>query len=94
MFDIESGVGNVTVTTSSNGNLGPSHWAERASNMIISVGKDAHPTIAEQAKEFKAYIHKAVQYFMWEAIKEDRSKVITLLRSAGHNDLANSVEKL
>ena len=48
--------------------------------------KDAHPTIAEQAKEFKAYIHKAVQYFIWEAIKEDRSKVITLLRSAGHND--------
>ena len=29
-----------------------------------------------------------------EAIKEDRSKVTTLLRSAGHNDLANSVEKL
>ena len=43
---------------------------------------------------FKSYIHKAVQYYICEAIKEDRSKVITLLRSAGHNDLANSVEKL
>ena len=87
-------VGDVKVTTSEHGNLGPSHWAERASDIIISVGKNAHPTIAEQAKEFKAYIHKAVQYFIWEAIKEDRSKVITLLRSAGHSDLANSVEKL
>ena len=92
MFSID--VGDVTVTTSDNGNLGPSHCAERASDMIISVGKNAHPTIAEQAQEFKSYIHKAVQYFIYEAIKEDRSKVITLLRSAGHNDLANSVEKL
>ena len=94
MFNIDSGGGNVTVTTSTNSNLGPSYWAERAADTIISVGKNAHPTIAEQAKEFKAYIHKAVQYFIWEAIKEDRSKVITLLRSADHNDLANSVEKL
>ena len=92
MLNLE--VGNVTVTTSSNGTLGPSHWAERATDTIISVGKNAHPTIAEQAKEFKAYVYKAVQHYIWEAIKEDRSKVIHLLRSAGHNDLANSVEKL
>ena len=82
-----SEVGDVKVTTSQNSSLGPSHWAERAADKIISVGKTAHPTI-------KDYIYKAVQYFIWEAIKEDRSKVITLLRSAGHNDLANSVEKL
>jgi|TARA_R110000751_G_scaffold15939_2_gene51121 hypothetical protein len=89
-----SEVGDVKVTTSQNSSLGPSHWAERAADKIISVGKTAHPTIAAQAQEFKDYIYKAVQYFIWEAIKEDRSKVITLLRSAGHNDLANSVEKL
>tara|TARA_R100001163_G_scaffold38596_1_gene29425 strand:+ start:603 stop:887 length:285 start_codon:yes stop_codon:yes gene_type:complete len=94
MFDLESGVGNVTVTTSANGNLGPSHWAERAADTIVSVGSSAHPAIAEQAKAFKSYIHKAIQYYIWEAIKEDRSKVVTLLRSAGHSDLANSVEKL
>ena len=87
-------VGDVKVTTSEHSNLGPSHWAERASDMIISVGEGAHPAIAEQATQFKAYIHKAVEYFIRESIKEDRSKVITLLRSAGHNDLANSVEKL
>tara|TARA_R100000005_G_C4986849_1_gene194962 strand:+ start:1431 stop:1715 length:285 start_codon:yes stop_codon:yes gene_type:complete len=94
VFDLDSGVGSVTVTTSVDGNLGPSHWAERAADTIVSVGSNAHPTIAEQAKAFKSYIHKAIQYYMWEAVKEDRSKVITLLRSAGHNDLANSVEKL
>jgi hypothetical protein len=82
------------VTTSEHSNLGPSYWAERAADTIISVGKTAHPAIAEQATQFKDYVHKAVQHFIWQAIKEDRSKVITLLRSAGHNDLANSVEKL
>ena len=87
-------VGNVSVITTNNSTLGPDHWAKRASDQIVSVGKDAHPLIAEQAIEFKQFIYDAVKYYMHEAIKEDRSRIVTLLRSAGHNDLANSVEKL
>ena len=87
-------VGNVIVTTTNDTTLGPDHWATRASDQIVSVGKDAHPLIAEQAIEFKQFIYDAVKYYMHEAIKEDRSRVATLLRSADHNDLANSVEKL
>jgi len=87
-------LGSVIVTTSDNTTLGPEHWARRASDQVMSVGKDAHPLIAEQALEFKGFIEKAVRYYMYEAIKEDRSGIVTLLRSAGHNDLANSVEKL
>ena len=87
-------VGNVIVTTTNNTTLGPDHWATRVSDHIVSVGEDAHPLIAEQAIEFKESIYKAVKYYMYEAINEDRSRIVTLLRSAGHNDLANSVEKL
>ena len=87
-------VGNVTVITTNDTTLGPDHWAKRASDQIMSVGKDAHPLIAEQAVEFKEFIYKAVKYYMCEAINEDRSRIVTLLRSAGHNDLANSVERL
>ena len=87
-------VGNVIVTTTNNTTLGPDFWATRVSDQIVSVGKDAHPLIAEQAVEFKEFIYKAVKYYMCEAINEDRSRIVTLLRSAGHNDLANSVEKL
>ena len=87
-------VGNVTVITTNDSTLGPDHWAKRASDQIMSVGKDAHPLIAEQALEFKEFIYKAVNYYMHEAINEDRSRIVTLLRSAGHNDLANSVESL
>ena len=87
-------VGDVSVITTNDSTLGPDHWAKRASDQIVSVGKDAHPLIAEQAIEFKQFIYDAVKYYMHEAIKEDRSRIVTLLRSADHNDLANSVEKL
>ena len=87
-------VGNVSVITTNDTTLGPDHWAKRASDQIMSVGKDAHPLIAEQALKFKKFIYEAVKYYMYEAIKEDRSRIVTLLRSADHNDLANSVERL
>ena len=87
-------VGDVSVITTNDTTLGPDHWAKRASDQVLSVGKDAHPLIAEQALEFKKFIYDAVKYYMYEAIKEDRSRIVTLLRSADHNDLANSVEKL
>ena len=87
-------IGDVSVITTNDSTLGPDHWAKRASDQIVSVGKDAHPLIAEQAIEFKQFIYDAVKYYMHEAIKEDRSRIVTLLRSADHNDLANSVEKL
>ena len=92
MFNGE--VGDVTVTTTENGTLPTEYWAERATECVVRIGDNAPPAIAEQARAFRDTIHKAIDYFIKEAIKEDRSKVITLLRSAGHNDLANSVEKL
>ena len=84
----------VSVITTNGTTLGPDHWAKRASDQIMSVGKDAHPLIAERALEFKKFIYNAVRHYMHEAIKEDRSRIVTLLRSADHNDLANSVERL
>ena len=87
-------LGSVIVTTSDDTTLGPEHWARRAADHIVSVGADAHPLIAEQALEFKEFIHKAAAYYMYEAINEDPSRVVNLLRVAGHNDLANSVERM
>jgi len=92
MFNGE--IGNVSVVTTQNGTLPTGHWAERATSRIVSVGENAPPVIAEQAQVFRDQVYRAIDYYIKEAIKEDRSKVITLLRSAGHNDLANSVEKL
>ena len=91
---INGKVGDVIVTTTDNTTLGPEHWADRATEQVISVGEDAHPFHVVKARAFKERIRHVVYYYMIEAINVDRSRVITLLRSAGHNDLANSVEKL
>ena len=91
---INGDIGNVIVTTTNNCHLPPEHWAQRAADRIISVGEDALPVIAEQARAFKDQIYNTVNFYIREAIKEDRSKVVTLLRLADQHDLANSVEKL
>jgi|TARA_R110000737_G_scaffold274757_1_gene281635 hypothetical protein len=91
---INGEVGNVSVITTNDSTLGPDHWADRATEQVIFIGENAHPLIVDQAKVFKDRIRHVFNYYIKEAIREDRSKVITLLRSAGHNDLANSVEKL
>ena len=91
---INGEIGNVIVTTTEHSNLGPEHWADRATEQVIAIGEDAHPLIVDQARAFKDRIRHVVHYYMIEAINEDRSRVVSLLRSAGHHDLANSVEKL
>ena len=91
---ISGEIGNVTVTTTNNGHLPPEHWAQRATSHIVHVGQDAHPAIADQAMAFKQTVCHVIDYYIRVASKEDRSKGVTLLRSAGQNDLANSVEKL
>ena len=91
---INGEVGNVIVTTSHNSTLGPEYWSNRATEQVISIGEDAHPLIVDQARAFKDRIRQVFKHYMETAINEDRSKIVTLLRSAGHNDLANSVEKL
>ena len=91
---INGKVGDVIVTTTDGVNLGAEHWADRATEQVISVGEDSHPFIVEQARAFKDRIRHVVHYYMIEAINEDRSRVVNMLREAGHNDLANSVEKL
>ena len=91
---ISGEIGNVTVTTTNNCHLPPEHWAQRATDRIISVGEDALPAIAEQARVFKDQVYNTVNFYIREAIKEDRSKVVTLLRLADQHDLANSVERL
>ena len=92
MFNGE--IGDVAVVTTQNSTLPTGHWAERATDRIVSVSDDAPPVIAEQAQAFKDLVYKTIDFYIKEAIKEDRSRVVTLLRLAGQHDLANSVEKL
>ena len=51
MFTEEIGIktGTVNVVTTDNKGLDSDHWADRATNHIISVSQDAPPAIRDQA---------------------------------------------
>ena len=54
MFTEEMGanISSVKVVTTNNTGLGVDHWAERATDHIISVSAEAPPAIREQAEAF------------------------------------------
>lgn len=90
MFDVSvAHSGTVNVVTTSNQGLPVEHWADRASDTIISVGQQSHPVIAEQANAFKDTIRHVVLHYMKEAVKSDRTTLIASLEAAGQKELAN-----
>jgi|TARA_R100001594_G_scaffold12858_1_gene28195 hypothetical protein len=89
-----SGVGSVDVVTTNNAGLPVEHWAERATNTIVSVGGNSHPIIQEQAEAFKEQVFHAVKYYMDEAVKSDRTTLIAQLELNGHKDMADILRRL
>ena len=90
----ESEAGSVQVITTNNAGLSVDHWAERATNTIISVGSQSHPLIAEQAKAFKEDVFRTIKYYMEEAIKSDNTSRIAELEQANHLDMAEILRKM
>lgn len=90
MFDVSvTHSGTVNVVTTSNHGFPVEHWADRASDTIISVGQQSHPVIAEQANAFKDTIRHVILHYMKEAVKSDRTTLIASLEKAGQQDMAN-----
>ena len=89
MFDIAvTQSGTVSVVTTDNHGFPVEHWADRASDTIISVGQQSHPVIAEQANAFKDTIRHVILHYMKEAVKSDRTTLIASLEKAGQQDMA------
>ena len=89
-----SGVGSVDVVTTNNAGLPVEHWAERATNTIVSVGGNSHPIIQEQAEAFKHHLEKVIAFYMKEAIKSDRTTVCNAIKDAGYDTLAEHIRRL
>tara|TARA_R110000751_G_scaffold177512_1_gene283749 strand:- start:393 stop:680 length:288 start_codon:yes stop_codon:yes gene_type:complete len=86
--------GFVTVVTSENKGLDASHWAERATSRIVSVGGKCHPAIKDQAEAFKAQVNEVVMFYIEQAIKSDRTTLIALLEQNQHKDIAEIIRRL
>jgi|TARA_R110000868_G_scaffold187889_2_gene430656 hypothetical protein len=95
MIDVGSAqTGFVSVVTSDNKGLDAEHWAERATDRIVSVGGNCHPAIKDQAEAFKDQVNKVVMFYMEQAIKSDRTTLIALLEKNQNKDVAEIIRRL
>ena len=94
MFIGTSSIGNVIVSTTSGRGHTPEEIAERCAERLISVSKDAHPAIRDQALAFRAQIVVLLSKYLKEAVTNDRVTVYNALVDAGHPQLADAIRKL
>lgn len=81
--------GSVSVHTTVNRGFTPEEIAERALDKIISVGSQSNPIIREQAEAFRNRIRSVLVFYMYEAVKSERTTMAAKLRSAGHPELVD-----
>jgi hypothetical protein len=84
----------VNVQTTSHRGSSPEEVASRCASKLISVSRDAHPAIREQAEAFKGSIEKLLAHYMREAIASDRTTVYNALKDAGHPELAELIRRI
>jgi hypothetical protein len=87
-------VGSVSVQTTEDGGLSVDHWADRATNTIVSVGRNSHPLVAKQAEAFKDDVRNVVRYYMAQAVESSKSSLIAELVFAGETELAEILRKM
>ena len=96
MFTEEIGVkaGTVNVVTTDNKGLDSDHWADRATNHIISVSQDAPPAIRDQAHAYRKEMEKIIAIYMRQAIKSDRTTVYNAIKDSGNPKLAEYIRRM
>jgi len=84
----------VEVHTSNGRGFTPEEIAQRCANKIVSVSETAHPAIKQQAHAFKQDIVKLVEFYLADAVQNDRTTVYNALTDAGHPELASLIRRL
>ena len=95
MFEVSvAQAGTVNVVTTDNGGLSVDHWADRATDTIISVGDKNHPEIVQQAKAYKDNIRHVIKTYMQGAINSSKTDTIAELERNGYEDVASILRKM
>jgi hypothetical protein len=92
--EIGANISSVKVVTTNNTGLGVDHWADRATDHIISISADAPPAIREQAEAFKENVRSVMTYYIKQAILSERTTICGTLSSQGHNDMAEIIRRI
>ena len=84
----------VVVHTSNDRGFTPEELSKRCSDKVVAVSDSAPPAIRAQAHAFKGRVEKIVEFYLHEAIKNDRTTVCNALKDAGHPELAELIRRL
>lgn len=90
----DASVGTVEVMTTTNCGHSPETLAELATNRIISVGSESHPTIRDQAAAFRSAIYETLVYYMRQMARSERTTIVARLRLGDMHEIADIIEKL
>ena len=95
MFNVNvSQLGSVVVKTSEKGGLNNEQIADLAVEKIASVSEDAPPHLKQQAKLFKEQLKGIIHHYLLLARKEERARIMQVLRSSGHKEMAEYIRRL
>jgi len=82
------------VHTTSNRGATPEELADRALNKLLAISDTADEQVKAQAIVFKEQIRKVLTFYMYEAIKANRTTLCAELNKQGHAELANIIGKI
>jgi hypothetical protein len=89
-----SDLGAISVETQINRGHPPEYWAERLTERIVGISKNAEPHIRQQAEAFRLAIYNNILYYIKQAINSERCTMKNVLIQQGHEDLANILKEL
>lgn len=92
LADLTSALGTVQVMTTSGRGFSAEELAERALNQIISVGDNAPPVIADQARAFQENLREVLIYFMHEAMRSRNVTLAAKFTEAGFPELIKLID--
>jgi hypothetical protein len=82
-------LGGVQVATTHGRGWSAEELAQRAADKIVYVGDQSHPTIQAQARAFKESVRAVVEFYIKEAVEQDRLTIAQRLRESGHPELVD-----
>ena len=77
------------VQTTQNRGWTTEELALRAVDKIVQVGDQSHPAVQAQARAFKENIKQVVEFYLKEAVEQERATIAARLTGAGHPNLVH-----
>lgn len=90
--EVETVLGTVKIMTTNGRGFSAEELAERALDQIITVGDNAPPVIADQARAFRDNLREVLIYYMHEAMRSRNVTLASKFTKAGFPELVKLID--